>query len=135
MCYCFEQQENLIKQLQEQHFQQYMQQVYQQQLLHQQQQYQQLQAMAENQQSQPLNSHPPLPVVNHLSNGGDPPPSAATMVSYSAETVANGLPSSDTTGVNNSNGQVVDQHQSDHIDGEKVKEEEDEEEGDDESKE
>jgi hypothetical protein len=39
-------QEVLIKQLQEQHYQQYMQRVYQQQLLHQQQQYQQLQAIA-----------------------------------------------------------------------------------------
>ncbi|XP_013401902.1 Golgi resident protein GCP60 [Lingula anatina] len=41
-------QDQLIAQLQEQHFQQYMQQVYQQQLLHQQQQQQQLQAMSNN---------------------------------------------------------------------------------------
>ncbi|KAI0226191.1 Golgi resident protein GCP60 [Lamellibrachia satsuma] len=41
-----EQQEILIRQLQEQHFQQYMQQVYQQQLLHQQQQRTQLQSMS-----------------------------------------------------------------------------------------
>ena len=39
------QQEDLIKQLQEQHFEQYMNQVYQQQLLHQQQQAEQLRAM------------------------------------------------------------------------------------------
>lgn len=38
-------QEELIKQLQEQHFEQYMNQVYQQQLLHQQQQAEQLRAM------------------------------------------------------------------------------------------
>jgi len=42
-CVCGLQQEELIQQLQEQHFQHYMQQVYQQQLLHQQQQYQQIQ--------------------------------------------------------------------------------------------
>ena len=38
-------QEELIKQLQEQHFEQYMNQVYQQQLVHQQQQAEQLRAM------------------------------------------------------------------------------------------
>lgn len=41
-------QEDLIKQLQEQHFEQYMNQVYQQQLLHQQQQAEQLRAMKVN---------------------------------------------------------------------------------------
>ncbi len=46
VCFVCLQQEVLIKQLQEQHYQQYMQRVYQQQLLHQQQQYQQLQAIA-----------------------------------------------------------------------------------------
>jgi hypothetical protein len=43
--FLFKQQEELIKQLQEQHFEQYMNQVYQQQLLHQQQQAEQLRAM------------------------------------------------------------------------------------------
>lgn len=42
-----EQQQELIAQLQEQHFQQYMQQVYQQQLLHQQQQFMQMQSMTQ----------------------------------------------------------------------------------------
>lgn len=51
------QQEELIRQLQEQHFQQYMQQVYQQQLQHQQHQYHQLQEMAAN--------HPARPPVTH----------------------------------------------------------------------
>jgi hypothetical protein len=41
----FLKQQELIKQLQEQHFEQYMNQVYQQQLLHQQQQAEQLKAM------------------------------------------------------------------------------------------
>jgi hypothetical protein len=41
----FLKQEDLIKQLQQQHFEQYMNQVYQQQLLHQQQQAEQLRAM------------------------------------------------------------------------------------------
>ncbi|KAH3846232.1 Golgi resident protein GCP60-like [Dreissena polymorpha] len=90
------QQEELIVQLQEQHFQQYMQQVYQQQLLHQQQQYQQLQAMQAAQQQQsngptPIGSPPPGPTqqnltslptsvpaaVNHLQNGPVAPPSVA----------------------------------------------------------
>ncbi|KAL4238242.1 Golgi resident protein GCP60 [Mactra antiquata] len=53
------QQEDLIIQLQEQHFQQYMQQVYQQQLLHQQQQYQQLQAMQAAQKAGPTEAPPP----------------------------------------------------------------------------
>ncbi len=76
------QQEALIQQLQEQHFQQYMQQVYQQQLLHQQQQYQQLQAMAENNtnpsptksQAENGNPTPALTLPNNIQNlppGGD----------------------------------------------------------------
>ena len=48
----------MISQLQDQHFQQYMQQVYQQQLLHQQQQYQQLQAMASAQKVGPSEATP-----------------------------------------------------------------------------
>jgi hypothetical protein len=46
--FIFKKQEELIKQLQEQHFEQYMNQVYQQQLLHQHQQAEQLKAMRVN---------------------------------------------------------------------------------------
>lgn len=49
---CHLKQEELIKQLQEQHFEQYMNQVYQQQLLHQQQQAEQLRAMKKAQRKQ-----------------------------------------------------------------------------------
>ncbi|XP_045167105.2 Golgi resident protein GCP60-like isoform X2 [Mercenaria mercenaria] len=81
------QQEELIGQLQEQHFQQYMQQVYQQQLLHQQQQYQQLQAMQAaqktgqteapqtNEQTPPTNIQtPPTNALPSVPNGPVAPP-------------------------------------------------------------
>ncbi|XP_060587295.1 Golgi resident protein GCP60-like isoform X2 [Ruditapes philippinarum] len=68
------QQEELIGQLQEQHFQQYMQQVYQQQLLHQQQQYQQLQAMQAAQKGEQAETNPPQ------TNGQAPPSNIQTTI-------------------------------------------------------
>ena len=90
------QQEDLIVQLQEQHFQQYMQQVYQQQLLHQQQQYQQIQAMQAVQKTGNSTEAPPtngpvppssvqqipptaLPAANHVQTGPVVPPPNTTV--------------------------------------------------------
>lgn len=61
-------QEDLIKQLQEQHFEQYMNQVYQQQLLHQQQQAEQLRAMKRAQKKQNEQQAPVHPYQQQLTN-------------------------------------------------------------------
>lgn len=63
-----EQQQELIAQLQEQHFQQYMQQVYQQQLLHQQQQFMQMQSMTQKIDNDETQSPPNMNNNNNINN-------------------------------------------------------------------
>lgn len=85
LTYIVLQQDVLIAQLQEQHYQQYMQQVYQQQLYHQQQQYQQLQAM-----SGP--SGPPAPAS---APEGNPPGTPQQSPARQTAQIVKGMPSSE----------------------------------------